>query len=51
MVTLTVEITNEQHNEIERIARQQGYASVAAYVQALIQADVEDQHDALEGFR
>jgi Arc/MetJ-type ribon-helix-helix transcriptional regulator len=51
MVTVKVQITNAQHDEIERIAREQGYKSVAAYVQALIQADVEALRDALEGFR
>lgn len=57
LVTVEIQITAEQRDQIEQLARQQGYTALSDYLRALISANaqtlLEEDSDetVLEGFR
>jgi Arc/MetJ-type ribon-helix-helix transcriptional regulator len=42
-IVLEIEISQEEHQRLERLAQRRGYANMDAYIRALIQTDAE-QH-------
>lgn len=42
---LTLDLTPEERQKIEELARQRGYTAPADYIKALVESDAEDDED------